>query len=144
MDYLLHILAKIKCNNSDEVNGGVIIAKFDIYWNCDNAHNTCVRNLQEFIDYAQSNNCGTETTIVLPNVDFSQHSVLINNIVESGCCIFNRDVSIDTINKMVTYSIEYIRCGCEGFVGMDIITVANNMVLVPKIPEDYVVEFKYN
>ena len=132
-----------KCDKSDEVSGGLIITKFDIYWNCNNTHSACIRNFQEFENYAQLNNCGTETTPVLPNVDFSQHSVLIYNIVEDGCCIFNRNVAIDTTKKMVTYSIDHIKCGCGVVFAMDIWTVDNNMVLVPKIPEDYDIDFTY-
>lgn len=135
---------KDQCDRSDEVNSGEIITKFDITWNCNNTHNACVRNLQEFKDYAQSNNCIKDSEPDLPYVDFSTHSILIYNIVESGCCIFNRNVSIDSTKKIVTYSIDHIRCGCGGIVAMDVWTVDNNMVLVPKIPEDYTINFKYN
>lgn len=132
-----------KCNKSDEVNEGLIISTFDIDWNCDNTHTACIFNLKEFEDYAQSNNCGKETNPVLPNVDFSKHSILIYNIIESGCVIFNRNVTIDSTKKTVTYSIYHTKCRC-GYVVMDIWTVENNMVLVPKIPEDYEVIFNYN
>lgn len=133
-----------KCDKSDEVNSGEIITKFDINWNCNNTHNACIRNLQEFEDYAQSNNCGTESTAELPYVDFSENSILIYNIVENGCCIFNRTVTLDTTAKIVIYSIDHIKCGCGGIIAMDIWTVDNNMVLVPKIPDDYTIDFIYN
>jgi hypothetical protein len=132
-----------KCDTTDEINSGQIISKFSIDWNCNNTHTACIRNLMEFEDYAQSNNCGNESNPELPYVDFNQHSILIYNIVEDGCCIFNRNVSIDTTKRLVTYSIEHTICGCGFVIAMDIWTVDNNMVMTPKIPEDYTIDFLY-
>ena len=133
-----------KCDKADEVNSGEIIKKIDITWNCSDTPTVCIRNLQEFNDYTQSNNCVPDSESDLPKVDFNKYSILIYHIVEGGCCIFNRDVTVDTTNKIVTYTIEHIHCGCGFIIAMDIWTIDNNMVLVPKIPTDYTIDFKYN
>ncbi len=70
------------------------------------------------------------------NIDFSQYT-LLGKFAREGCNVtFERNVSKDAAQKKCFYNITVLQCGkCEtNWESM-------NWVLVPKIPEDYTVEF---
>lgn len=70
------------------------------------------------------------------NIDFSQYTLLGKYANEACNVTFERDVSIDVAQKKYFYNITVLQCGkCKtNWESM-------NWVLVPKIPEDYTVEF---
>ena len=70
-------------------------------------------------------------------IDFSKYSVLEVR-ADGGChAVFERNVSKDIIHKKIVYTVTVHQCGdCLVFVS------SLNWVLVPKIPEDYTIEFK--
>ena len=71
-------------------------------------------------------------------IDFSKYTVLENFVKTGGCsAVYERNVSKDIIHKKIVYTITIHRCGiCK------ILLMSWNWVLVPKIPEDYTIEYK--
>jgi hypothetical protein len=78
-----------------------------------------------------------QTCNVFPDVDFSRYSVLGFHATGTGCTVnFEKHVYRDDKNKMILYDLTVIEEGdCE--------TNFNNrnLILVPRIPSDYTVEF---
>ncbi len=72
-----------------------------------------------------------------PNIDFSVYSV-IGKTIKGGCELkFRRELQIDHQNKQYIYTINFKDRGtCKKLVSND------NLVIVPKIPNDYTVIFK--
>lgn len=78
-----------------------------------------------------------ETCNVFPDVDFTQHSVLGYHTVGTGCTVtFEKRVYRDDQNRVILYELTIIE---EGACEMDYRD--RNLILVPRIPLDYVVEF---
>lgn len=72
----------------------------------------------------------------MPEIDFTKHSLLIAKA--EGLCVAKviRKVTIDDDAKSCVYKIKIRSCGwCK------VQTLHENAVLIPKIPEDYTVEF---
>ncbi len=71
-------------------------------------------------------------------IDFSKYSVLEKGVNTGGCSVvFERNVSKNIKHKKILYTITVHQCGdCKK------LNISWNWVLVPKIPEDYTVEFK--
>jgi hypothetical protein len=77
------------------------------------------------------------TCNVFPDVDFSRFSVLGYHASGTGCNVtFERHVSRDDQNKSILYELTVIE---EGMCEQDFIN--RNLILVPRIPSDYVVDF---
>ncbi len=72
-----------------------------------------------------------------PNIDFNVYSV-IGKTIKGGCELkFRRELQIDHQNKQYIYTINFKDRGtCKKLVAND------NLVIVPKIPNDYTVTFK--
>ena len=71
-------------------------------------------------------------------IDFSKYSVLEKEVNTGGCSVvIERNVSKNIKHKKILYTITVHQCG-----GCEKLNISWNWVLVPKIPEDYTVEFK--
>jgi hypothetical protein len=77
------------------------------------------------------------TCNVFPNVDFEQYSVLGAQTMGTGCTVaFEKHLYRDDQSKTVHYEIQVIEEGaCETA------TYSRNLILVPRIPPEYRVEF---
>ncbi len=71
-------------------------------------------------------------------IDFSKYTVLENFVSTGGCSVvYERNVSKDITHKKIVYTITIHQCGdCKKS------NSSWNWVLVPKIPEDYTIEYK--
>ena len=77
------------------------------------------------------------TCNVFPEVDFGQYSVLGAHAIGTGCTVtFEKQVYRDEQSKKINYTVAVIEEGkCE-------LTSHNrNLILVPRIPPEYIVEF---
>ncbi|HON20432.1 MAG TPA: hypothetical protein PLW70_03765 [Bacteroidales bacterium] len=71
-------------------------------------------------------------------IDFSKYTVLGKYTNGGGCSVvYERNVSKNISNKKILYSITVHQCGY-----CDMYSECMNWVLVPKIPEDYTIEYK--
>ena len=73
----------------------------------------------------------------LPMIDFSKNTILGKITYGSGCSReFVRKVIVDNTKKIATYSVEVInKGGCQPLI------TNNELIIIPKIPEDYTIEF---
>lgn len=135
------------CQEQDENSGAIIeVFTFD---NLDEYHykrclelpdTMCIRTDSVYkktfsLSYYKPG-CGQ---LSIPEVDFSINSILIFHKFEYGNLYFHRVVTIDTVGKVVTYEIHNTKCIC---LGTTCIRESYNVVLVPRIPEDYKIEYK--
>jgi len=101
-----------------------------------------IRNQNEFEDYGDKiiNNDNRCEAANLPIIDFSEYSIL-SKITQDGCCsdMYTRLILKDYELKKITYKIDV-----EYFGSCEKLCFNYNLVLVPKIPEDYKVEFIVN
>ena len=70
------------------------------------------------------------------SIDFDQYTVLGKSASGTCTAVFDRHVSRDTVAKKCTYRIKVYECGLCLRLWPDA-----NLVLVPRIPEDYTVDF---
>ena len=133
--YLLIIAA---CCNESDSNSGLIISKLDIdyinYTLLDIPDTSCIRSDSSYkilvVDISEQSN--------LPYINFDKYSILTNLKLENGRIFCDRIVTVDSLNKTVTYTVKTKSCKC-----MDKCDNSDyNMVLVPKIGNDYKVIFK--
>jgi len=77
------------------------------------------------------------TCNVFPEIDFERHSVLGAQATGTGCTVaFEKHVYRDEQNKKIVYKIVVIEEGqCE------MISNNRNLILIPRIPPEYSVEF---
>lgn len=76
--------------------------------------------------------------IIYKVIDFSKYTVLENRVTTGGCSvIYERNVSKDITHKKIVYTVTANQCG-----GCEKLNTSWNWVLVPKIPEDYTIEYK--
>jgi hypothetical protein len=134
------------CCKSDKFteNSGSIIADFQYDYSCIRpslSKNVIIKDSSSYhlafrID-SSFNNFERCHLLKLPDIDFTKYSIL-GNYKDGGCdAVFKRNVRIDTNTKAITYSISVKDCGmCK------VETFNYNFVIIPKIPNDYVVEFK--
>jgi hypothetical protein len=74
----------------------------------------------------------------LPSIDFSQFSLLGLKASAGGCEIgFVRKAERDDAAKKIIYTVEANGCGTCKKLG-----ISDNLVLIPKVPDDYTTEFK--
>lgn len=126
----------------EEIGTGEIIANAKI--NTANKHlsdisqeeaGKCIQSEAQNIDNLQ---VSFDDGVHYQAIDFSKYSVLEKEIRAGGCsAVCERNVSKDTKNKKIVYTITVHQCGkCK-------MMIMNwNWVLVPKIPEDYTIEYK--
>lgn len=89
----------------------------------------------EAIRYSDDEKCADAQ---LPEMPFDQYTLLIAKTGGSGCSAsYVRSVLKDDENKRIIYSVEAHYDGmCEMYI------MNSNWVLVPKIPDDYTIEFQ--
>lgn len=77
------------------------------------------------------------TCNVFPDIDFSQNSLLGFQATGTGCSVtFQKHVFRDDKNKLIRYELTVIEeGGCKNDVNY------RNLILVPSIPSDYIVDF---
>ena len=76
-------------------------------------------------------------SVTPPEIDFNTYGLLGFWVTGGGCEIkYTREVNIDNDAKKYNYKIKVRECG-----GCDMLRYDANLVLVPAIPPDYVVEF---
>lgn len=74
---------------------------------------------------------------VFPDVDFSRNSLLGFQATGTGCSVtFEKHIYRDDQNKTILYELTVIE---EGVCEIDIYN--RNLILVPSIPSDYIVDF---
>ena len=73
------------------------------------------------------------------NVDFSKYTILGYPIMGGGHISFGKDVTKDVANKKYIYTIDAVECRYY-----KVACIATNCVLIPKIEEDYTVDFVVN
>ena len=135
----------ISCCNEHDDNNGIIISDLNVGdnwqgYDCLNLPDTvCIRDDSSYrkifkIDTTKSTCKG----LVLPTIDFNKNSILIYQKNEDGRIFFHRNVQVDSVNKLITYSISTTRCFCPDKCE----NADQNIVVVPKIGIDYKVKFK--
>lgn len=78
-------------------------------------------------------------TAVLVNPDFEQYSLLGMRTEVKACAVeYIREVAIDQAAKKYTYTVQAIPCG-----DCNTVYISMNWVLVPKLPQDFTVDFKF-
>lgn len=138
---LLSSCDKKECDLPADTNSGLIVSSFDM-------NNDCVR-LDEFDDFyiiktqqeydsikIRKATIDTCTNYKLNPINFEKNTLLGFNV--SGTCqvSFERKVTENLEDKKYVYSISVNECGdCEKS------AFSLNWVLVPKIPNDWTVEF---
>jgi hypothetical protein len=133
------------CCNEKDTNSGIILSDYKIdtdyfypYYLI-TPDTACIRDdlayRTKFIIDTACNKC---KDLTLPEVDFSKVSLLVNRKSIGGRTFFHRDVTVDSANKTITFRITTTGCfcpdKCESF---DL-----NIVIVPKISNDYKIIYK--
>jgi len=73
-----------------------------------------------------------------PEIDFSEHTLLGYYVDGGGCDIqFIREVTVDESEQRYIYTVKVKECGWCAKLGYSM-----NWVLVPKLPENWTVEFR--
>jgi hypothetical protein len=132
------------CHEQDD-NSGAILTDYKIgadyfYPHCLTTPDTaCIRDDSSYREsFIIDTTCYNAKNLTLPTIDFSKYSLLVNRKFWSGRVYFQRNVTVDSINKIVTYQITTTSCfcpdKCESF--------ALNIVIVPRISNDYKVIYK--
>jgi hypothetical protein len=73
------------------------------------------------------------------NIDFSKYTILGYPILGGGRTSYNKNVTKDVTNKKYIYTIDALECTYYR-----VASIATNCVLIPKIEDDYTVEFVVN
>lgn len=131
------------CNDTEQFCGdnkskGII--EEDIFFDCigmnDMPDQSWVIQDQEFLDSLYLEKCDKEEGSV-PHFDFETYSLLGVYADAGGCeATFIREVTRDEDAKKYLYTIEIKECGL-----CDMSIFSMNWVLVPRVPEDWMVEF---
>jgi hypothetical protein len=136
----------IACNNNDcdlpdDLNSGIIVSSFEVTNECvrlDEYKDTyIIRTLQEYDSIKiKESYVDTCTVFKLNSVDFEKHTLLGFQVCGTCQVSYDRKVSEDIKNKKYIYSININECGdCKK------LNCSMNWVLVPKLPDDWTVEF---
>ena len=116
------------------VGSGEIIqnAKISFSYNLDNDNHVIRADSENIYNLMVSYDQGAN----YDSIDFDQYT-LLGKQSSGGCAVvFDRHVSRDTVAKKCTYRIKVYECGlCTS------LDISMNWVLVPRIPEDYTVDF---
>ena len=133
------------CNDCDlpgDSDSGIIVSEFDILNDCvrlDEYKDTYIIRTQDEYDSIKIKKTNNEncTTYTLNPVEFNNYTLL--GIKACGTCevSFDRNVTKDDHSKKYIYTIKVNDCGpCKE------LSCSMNWVLVPKLPDDWTVEFK--
>jgi hypothetical protein len=140
--FSLVIFTVSSCCNKDNTNSGKIISDFEIQnyniytdQSCLNIPDTiCIRYDTTFTRIFKTDCKGP----IIPHVDFTKNSLLIYQKHQEGIVLFHRDVKFDTIAKIVKYTINFSKCFCYDKCE----TNDYNMIIVPRIPDNYKIVYK--
>lgn len=132
---------KNDCYLPDDSNSGIIISSFEVTNKCvrlDEYKDTYIIRTQQEYDSIKIKESSVDTcTEFKPNpIDFETHTLLGFQVGGTCQVSYNRNVTEDIKNKKYIYSINVNECGdCKLF------NFSMNWVLVPKLPDDWTVEF---
>jgi hypothetical protein len=141
----LFIILNNSCCHENDENSGIIISDYKIEadyfypYYLTTPDTACIRDdltyRTKFVIDTACHNC---KNLTLPEVDFSKVSLLVNRKSIGGRTFFHRNVSVDSVRKTLTFQITTTSCfcpdKCESF---DL-----NIVIVPKISNDYKIIYK--
>lgn len=142
--FILLLTSNSCCNENDE-NSGIILSDYKIgtdyfypYYLI-TPDTACIRDdltyRTKFVIDTTCNNC---KNVTLPEIDFSKVSLLVNRKTIHGRTYFHRDVTVDSISKIITFQITTTGCYCpDKCESLDL-----NIVIVPKISDDYKIIYK--
>lgn len=138
---LLVILVQTSCNKypkrGESINKGEIVGNYqdsECYSMTNLFTNTCViKSMVDFDSILQGSSCINTPT----NFDFNSFSIIGQRIKFKCNSKIIREVKIDHSNKLYTYTVKFKDVGTCMSQGS-----TSNLVIVPKIPADYNVEFK--
>jgi hypothetical protein len=145
LSLLILIFIVLSCCHEQNDSSGVIVSDYKIgdYYEgiecLETPDTACIRDESTykamFILDTTSNNC---KGLTLLNVDFTKYSILINHKQNGGRIFFHRNVTVDSVNKLVTFQITTTSCFCpDKCVNTDL-----NIVLVPKIDKTFKIIYK--
>ncbi len=121
----------LKCKG-DGKNSGVIVGPApDVFCGYGFGGHTVVTSQQQ-LDSINNGPCNSKDS-----VDFNTYTILGNEGVGSCRSNFDRDVKIDYANAKYVYTTTENSCFCWNKKA----AVFSNLVLVPKLPPGYIVEF---
>jgi|SRR5690554_4598028 len=134
---LLTLTACKKCDPSNSTSGR-IIQNAIVRVNSGQVQNPGNNFINSPSEYNGTIEMSLDGGVTYQPVDFSQYSVLSLTTTASCSSGYNRDVSLNQAQKIVTYSIEIVECEtCENPVTI------GNWVLSSKIPLDYTAVFEF-
>lgn len=137
---LLGIMVISSCTKDEEPceaiikNSGIIISSVDIH-SCEVPFyhgNFVIRTNAEYDELLASN-----THCDRPFVDFSSHSLLGRYAYTSSTGSYYRNVVIDSTNMRYDYTITVENCG-----SCNCLSENMNWVTVPKLPDEWTVQFE--
>jgi hypothetical protein len=136
-------ISLISCCHESDDNSGIIRRNYTIGGindiNCLLTPDTaCIRTDSEYralFTIDSSSYCGTA---ILPEIDFSKYSLLVNRKNTLGRVYFHRLVTVDSTNRTITYEITETYCKCIDVCSSN----ESNIVLVPAISNDYRIIYK--
>jgi hypothetical protein len=143
---LLIFLSSCNCKKKDKVSGEIINdIEIDKLFEAPNGRcynlpkKFCVYNDSAFNEIFKLKNATDCDAIVLPSIDFSKFSLLVYWREDNGNVTYEKNISIDSTNKTVTYTIQINdHCACPD----KCMRNGYNMVLTKKISEDYTVNYQ--
>jgi hypothetical protein len=146
--WVLSAITFYSCCSISNENYGIIQSEIKFnssgspFYTCMNLPDTaCIR---DSIQYQQifkiTRNDSVCLKIQLPIVDFKKNSVLLNHKSGNNRISFHRSVLVDSLTKTVTYLVAEESCPNHSLVAYS--TDSYNIVLVPRISDDYLVKFK--
>ena len=96
-------------------------------------------SFQEYGDLVRIDNLNDQCdTAQLPSIDFENYSLLSKKTSGGGCdATYSRNIFKDTKNKKIIYEID---AEYEG--NCKVQFISGNWAITPKIPDDYIIEFR--
>ena len=145
--FILASCEKKEICNDKEINTWIIESDYDMgkcFYFLDSS-NYIIDNIKEYqslVDKIDStyiaNTFSDCANYELYSIDFTNITLLALYAEGRGCSTaFQRDVQNDPVAKQYVYTITVFECG-----NCDITEVSMNWVQVPKLPDNYSVEFK--
>jgi hypothetical protein len=99
----------------------------------------CIKNDSAYKSVFKINTADTICAdFVLPAIDFEKYTILVSPQSDMKRTFYHKNVDIDSANKLITYTITTTRCMCADVCE----SFSLNMVAIPKISDDYRIEFK--
>lgn len=116
---------------------GIILDELDNYMDCkpsipSNEGIVIETDSQFLASLPQHSNFLCDT----PSINFTENT-LLGIYADGGCQVaFQRNVKIDALNQKYVYTVKVKDCG-----KCDVLGFSQNLVLVPKLPQNWTVEF---